>query len=327
MPDPENGNVHVVVRRRTRRHRRNRLVRRWVAAAVLAVFTAGVSTVALMYFGPSLFTANHSAPLTFQQSELSRNGVATVDQILSQAQPSRPVYPYSVVPGGVEDVKELKWVAEHDPIVGAHYAGFNYARAQVVRLTLARTVYISYRIGNRIYWTRRRVTLHKGEKLITDGRMTARSRCANRVEETPQQAEASPVEPTPETFDHPVRGGEGTAMQGPPAAFESALLNRPEVPGLGPAGPLSLYDPLVGGNFVSISPPPIPSGLCGPVKKKGSTGIGAGGDTNGKKKKTGPCGVAGGGPTGTVPEPGTWLLFASGLAAIYWQGRRKLMRA
>jgi len=114
----------------------------------------------------------------------------------------------------VEDVKELKWVAEHDPIVGAHYAGFDYARAQVVRLTLARTVYVSYRIGNRIYWTRRRVKLHKGEKLITDGRMTARSRCANRVEETPQQQESSAVEPTPETLDQPIRAGEGTASVG-----------------------------------------------------------------------------------------------------------------
>jgi hypothetical protein len=277
-----------------------------------------------MHFGPSLFSAGRSAPITFQQSELSLNRASTVDQILSQAQPSRLVYPYSVVPGGVEDAKELKWVAEHDPIVGAHYAGFNYARAQVVRLTLARTVYVSYRIGKRIYWTRRRVTLHKGEKVITDGRMTARTRCANRVEETPQQAEASPVEPTPETFDHP---GEGTAMQAPPPAFESALLNRPEVPGLGPGGPLSLYDPLVGGNFVSISPPPVPTGLCAPVKKKASTGIEAGGDTNGKKKKAGPCSVAGGGSTGTVPEPGTWVMLASGLAAIYWQARRKLLRA
>jgi len=326
VPDPENGNVQVVVRRRrTRRHRRNRLVHRWLAAAVLAVFTAGVSTVALMYLRPSLFSAGHSAPIRFEQSELSLNRAATIDQILSQAQPSRPVYPYSVVPGGVEDAKELKWVAEHDPIVAAHYAGFDYARAQVVRLTLARTVYVSYRIGNHIYWTRRRVTLHKGEKVITDGRMTARTRCANRVEEAPQQAEASPVEPAPQKFDQPT--GEGTAMQAPPPAFESALLSRPEIPGLGPAGPLSLYDPIVGGNFVSISPPPVPTGLCSPVKKKGSTSIEAGGDTNGKKKKSGPCSVSGGGSTGTVPEPGTWLMFASGLAAIYWQARRKLLGA
>lgn len=318
MSDPENGNVQVVGRRRrTRRHRRNRLLRRWFAAAVVAVFTASVSTLALRHFSPSLFRAGQSAP-SFDASELSRNRVGTLNQILSHAKLSRPVYPYSVVPGGVEDAKELKWVAEHDPVVAAHYAGFDYDRAQVVRLTLARTVYVSYRIGGRIYWTRRRLTLHKGEKLITDGRMTARSRCGNRVEEKPQQ-EASPAEPTAEKFDQPIGAGEGTAMQAPPVTFESALLNRPETPGLEPAGPLSLYNPFVGGNWVSVSPPPLPAGLCGPVKKKGTTGTEGG---SGKKKKLGPCGS--GGSTGVVPEPGTWVLFVSGLAAIYWQARRKL---
>jgi hypothetical protein len=325
VPEPERGIVRGVARRRrTRRHRRNRLVRRGLAVAAIAACAVSVSIFALQYFSPSLFHARQSAPLTFQQSELNGGHAVALNQVLSHTQPPHPVYPYSVVPGGVEDAKELKWVAEHDPIVGAHYAGFDYARAQVVRLTLARTVYVSYRIGNRIYWSRRRVTLHKGEKLITDGRMTARTRCANRVEETPQQEAASPAEPAPQTFDQPVRAGEGTAMQAPPTAFESALLNRPQVPGLGPAGPLTLYEPLVGGNFVPMSPPPLPEGVCAPVRKKGSIAAEVEGDATAKKKKTGPCGSGG---TEIVPEPSTWLLFASGLTAIFWQARRKLLRA
>jgi hypothetical protein len=323
VPDPENGNAEVVVRRRrTRRHRRNRLIRRWLAVAAIAVFTASASTLALRYFSPSLFRVSQSTPPSLEQSAIGRNRAVRPSQILTHAQPPRPVYPYSVVPGGVEDAKELKWVAEHDPIVGAHYAGFDYEHAQVVRLALARTVYVSYRIGSRIYWTRRRVTLHKGEKLITDGRMTARTRCANRVEETPQQEAASPVEPPVQKFDEPIRAGEGTAMQAPPAAFESALLNRPQIPGLGAEGPLSLYNPFVGGGWVPVAPPPLPAGLCGPVKKKGATGVEGGDGGSGKKKNPGPCGSA-----GIVPEPGTWILFASGLAAIYWQARRKLTRA
>ena len=168
-----------------------------------------------MYFSPSFFRAERSAPPLLSGSDLNAR-MAAVDQILSQAQPSRPVYPFSVVPGGVQDVNELKWVAEHDPIVGAHYAGFNYDRAQVVRLTLARTVYVSYRIGNHIYWSRRRIKLKRGEKLITDGRITARTRCANRVEEAPQQQQAEATEPAPERFDEPSGIGEGTAVQAPP---------------------------------------------------------------------------------------------------------------
>jgi hypothetical protein len=325
VSDPDNGKTQVVVKRRTRRHSRNRLIRRWLAAAVVGIVTAGVSTLALMYFSPSLFRARQSAPSTFEQSELSRNRVVTLNQILSQAQPPRPVYPYSVVPGGVEDAKELKWVAEHDPVVAAHYAGFDYDHAKVVRLTLARTVYVSYRIGNHIYWTRRRVSLHKGEKLITDGRMTARGRCGNRVEEVPQQA-VSPVEPPVQKFDEPVQAGNGTATQSPPVVFNSALLNRPGLPGLGPVGPLSLYDPFVGGNWVPISPPPLPAGLCAPVRKKTGTETKVGIEEN-KKRKVNPCGVGSGGSPGAVPEPGTWVLFASGLAAIYWQARRKFSGA
>jgi hypothetical protein len=322
---PEQGDFQVLLRRRrSRRHRRNRLIRRWLAAATIGLFTVCVSAVALRYLSPSLFRAE-SPSSAFRRAQLDSR-LSEIDQVLAASPSSRPVYPYSVVPGGVRDAKELKWVAEHDPVVAAHYAGFDYERAQVVRVTLARTVYVSYRIGNHIYWTRRRLTLHKGEKLITDGRMTARTRCANRVEETPQQA-AAPEEPPANKFDEPVRPGDGTAQQTPPVPFESALLNRPPGPGFGPAGPLSLYNPFVGGVWIPLSPPPLPTGLCGPTKTKGNGNSEVAFTSgNGSKGKTNPCG---GGTTGAgvVPEPGTWLLFASGLAAIFWHARRKLTRA
>src|ERR1700730_13402718 len=237
---------------------------------MLSILVASVSTFALQYFSLSLFSDRQSAPSTQEPSELTLSRPSAINQMPWDAQPSRPVYPYSVVAGGVEDAKELKWVAEHDPIVGAHYAGFNYAHAQVVRLTLARTVYLSYRIGNHIYWTHRRVTLHKGEKVLTDGKMTARTRCANRVEESPQQEAVSPAEPPAQRFDEPIHPGEGIAMQSPEAPFESALLSRTQMPGTETVGPLSLYDPFVGGRFLPLSAPPLPVALCAPgVKTKG----------------------------------------------------------
>src|SRR5271165_7036567 len=258
VSDPVEGNVWGVRRRRSRRHRRNLRIRRWLATSVLALFVAGVSAVALRYLSPSLFQAGQNAPSSFEQAELSREHAVTLNQILTQRDPSadRPVYPYSVVPGGVVDAKELKWVAEHDPIVAAHYAGFDYDHARIVRLTLARTVYVSYRIGNKVYWTRHRVSLHKGETLITDGKITGRTRCANRVEEVPQQA-TSLMEPPAVKFEEPVAPAVGTATGAPPVPFESALLNRPAMPGLGPAPPL-LYDPFGPGTWIPISPPPLP---------------------------------------------------------------------
>ncbi|MGA8437967.1 MAG: PEP-CTERM sorting domain-containing protein [Candidatus Sulfotelmatobacter sp.] len=321
MSDPAGEDVPVV-RRRSRRHRRNRLIRRWLALATVILFSFGASTLALHYLSPSLFRAQQSTAPDFQQAEFSRDRVITLNQLLTHTEPSsdRPVYPYSLVPGGVEDAKELKWVAEHDPIVAAHYAGFDYDHAKVVRLTLDQTVYLSFRIGNHVYWTRHRVTLHRGEKLLTDGRMTARTRCANRVEDVPQQA-AAPVEPPAVEFDQKIGFPVATAMHTPPVPFESALLKGP---GLGSMGPLSLYDPLPVGNLISISPPPLPQALCGPNRKKDAPeGCCAGEEGIGKKKQGSPCG----GGTGTVPEPSTWVMFVSGLAAISWQARRKLSRA
>ena len=237
------------------------------------------------------------------------------------------MYPYSVVPGGVEDAKELKWVAEHDPIVAAT------AMPELTTTTLGSYVspwperhMFRTESATGVYWTHHRVTLPPGEKVITDGRITARSRCGNRVEEVPQGlATASAGAPGGEGRSiQPVRMPIGTATQAPAVPFQSALLNRPVAPGVGSMGPLSLYDPLGGGGWTPISPPPLPVGLCGPGKKKGSTDAGccAGEVSEGKKKPGSPCGAP-----GVVPEPGTWVLFASGLVLIFWQSRRKLMRA
>ena len=323
MTQPEPGSVRTGFRRRrTRRHRRNRLVRNISFAAIAAFFAIGFSLLALKHFSPSLFQQARTAAPTRQQTESSITRLAQANQAEEnfRRQAGKPIYPYSVVPGGVEDARELKWVAEHDPVVAAHYAGFDYDHARVVRLVLERTVYLSYRIGNHVYWTRRRVTLHKGEKLITDGAKTARARCGNRVEEAPQ-VETSSAEPPAWKFDEPLPSFEGTAVHEPPVPFQSAL-NR--APALGPT-PLSLYNPFDGGSWIPIAPPPLPT-ICAPEKKGDKEPDGDSDDTG--KKKNDPCATGGGrGHPATTPEPGTWLLVISGFAGLYWHARRKMSRA
>lgn len=314
-------------RRPTRRHRRNRLIRRYLVCLVVGALAACLPPL-VKYLSPSPFLSGPPASITYRQMEEARRAFA-IEQEVSGPSADRPVYPYSVVPGGIRNAKELKWFADHDPVVAAHYAGFDYDRARIVRLELAKTVYVSYRIGNHIYWTRHRIKLRKGEKLITDGKITGRTRCANRVEELPQKA-TSPSEPPVAKMEQPV--GKGTAIQSPPVPYESALLNRPLGPAIEPAAPMtSLYSPFVGGNYVAMSPPPLPEGgTCLPTKrkKKDENGeIGAGFvevsvGSGKKKKKLNPCG----GPT-VVPEPGTWVLFASGLGLLGWQVRRKSIHA
>ena len=319
MNQRETGKVEVVVRRRrTRRHRRNRAVRRIFLLVFCTGLAVGLSSIALQYLSPSIFRSSNSADPGRRAAEASRDLLLRVQQESLRQMEGRTVYPYSVVPGGVRDAQELKWVAEHDPVVKAHYAGFDFDHARVEHLALARIAYVSYRIGNKVYWTRHRVKLKKGETVITDGKITARSRCANRVEEVPQKA-ISAQEPAAGTFDEPGPPAAGTAVAGPPAPFESALMNRPGVPGLGPAPPLGSFDSFGNGTWTPIAPPPLP-GVCGVGKPKpGAESIGVLGKT---KKKT-LCETGG----GEVPEPGTWLLVASGLALLYCKARHRFARA
>lgn len=307
------GRVELRVRRRpTRRHRRNRRIRRILLAVFGATLVFTFAAIALRQLSPSLFHASRSSASDFEAAATRHILSLTQQESLRQIE-DRPVYAYSVVPGGIRDAQELKWVAQHDPVVASHYAGFDYDHARVVRLVLARTAYVSYRIGNRVYWTRHRISLKKGETVITDGKITARSRCGNRVEEVPQQANSS-LEPPAAKFDEPMMPALGTALLNPPLPFQSALLNPG--PANGPALPLNLYDPFSNGTWVPISPPPLPS-VCGISKKPGKTP-----PTTSTKGKGYPCAPAGGGGGGVVPEPSTWLLLASGLAALYWKARQ-----
>jgi hypothetical protein len=307
---PESESAETVIRRRpTRRHRRNRMLRRGLLLVVSASLAFGFASIALQHLSPSLFRASKPGGPDRNAIDAGRNLLLLTQQESLRQIENRPVYPYSVVSGGVKSARELKWMAQHDQVVASHYAGFDYDHARVVRLLLTRTAYVSYRIGDKVYFTRHRVTLKPGETLITDGKITARTRCGNRVEETPQQT-TSALEPPAVAFDE-LAFPSGTAMSNPPLPFQSSLVNRS-----GPALPLGLSDPFVNGSWVPITPPPLPS-VCGIGNKPtGTTG------TNGKGY---PCNTPGGGGS-EVPEPGTWLLFGSGLAAIYWKTRQRLAR-
>jgi len=138
---------------------------------------------------------------------------------------ARQTYPYSVIPGGVHSVSELREMAARDYIVARHYAGFNYERAHLVRTSARRAVYMSYRMRNRIFWTHKKVHLPPGELLLSDGNIEARVRCGNQVSGDPK-VEISNEEPTEDVLDHPV--AELVPDSGMP--FRSALA-RPTLPG------------------------------------------------------------------------------------------------
>ncbi|MGZ8968754.1 MAG: PEP-CTERM sorting domain-containing protein [Telluria sp.] len=115
----------------------------------------------------------------------------------------RRVYPYSIIPGGVSGPDELARVIKTDPVVAAHYASFNVGAAKAYTVTTPRAVYVSYRKGDRVYWTAKKLMLAKGEVLLSDGQNEMRARCANRISDVPQL----PVEtngPSESELDVPV---------------------------------------------------------------------------------------------------------------------------
>ncbi len=113
----------------------------------------------------------------------------------------RRTYPYSVISGGVESGAELRTALLTDPVAAEHYGGFHVERTEAIQLTRPRRVYVSYRKGDRIYWTRNRLTLPKGETLLTDGNLSARTRCGNRLSDTPQSPVLQKEEPSPKEFE------------------------------------------------------------------------------------------------------------------------------
>jgi hypothetical protein len=92
----------------------------------------------------------------------------------------RKVYKYSVVPGGITSPDELEAARRSDPVVAAHFADFG-KNTRITRLEEDMYVYVSYRVGDKVYYTKTKHKVCKGEVVITDGKNYARARCANRL--------------------------------------------------------------------------------------------------------------------------------------------------
>jgi hypothetical protein len=121
----------------------------------------------------------------------------------SDASSLRPVYPYSVIPRGVETAEELQAAIHRDPVVSRHYSDFRVRAVRAMRLPREHQFFVSYRVGNQVYWTKKKITLPSGETLLTDGEHLARTRCGNRLSEIPL-APTAPSEPSDHSFNTPV---------------------------------------------------------------------------------------------------------------------------
>jgi hypothetical protein len=250
-------------------------------------------------------------------SPISQSTETPVIGVTDANLPVRTLLPYSVIPGGAENGVELRSAIAHDPVVAGHYVLFDLAKTRVIHLDRDRAMYVSYRMGNYVYWTKRKLVIPKGEALLTDGQYLARTRCGNRLSDTAE---------VPTSLHEPER-----ALESPPPDLVASSLPPPELP-VSPIGPLGpppeappgghiFFPPIIpifwGSGTPPITPatPPPPSGPphFGPPPPP--------------KIPHGPPGGPGTPPT-SIPEPSTVLLLFAGIAAFATSARslRKNMR-
>lgn len=117
---------------------------------------------------------------------------------------NRPVYPFSVVPGGIYDRTEAVQAIKLDRVVAKHYAeqGVNVNALRPVNNTKSKQGYVSYRVGDRIYWTKKKVDIEPGEVVLTDGVHKIRGRCGNMISDKPRSPVLN-VEPPAKRMNEP----------------------------------------------------------------------------------------------------------------------------
>ena len=141
---------------------------------------AVVATVAAMTW--------EQGPAAIKTSAAAAPGVqlAVATAAPAAAATTRRVYPYSIVPGGVATRDDLQRRVSTDAVVARHYATFDVKKAHALAVPKARAVYVSYRKGDKVFWTAHKVMLAAGETVLSDGASEIRGRCGNRISEKAQ---------------------------------------------------------------------------------------------------------------------------------------------
>jgi PEP-CTERM motif len=224
-------------------------------------------------------------------------------------------YPYSVIPGGAGNGSELRNAIANDSIVRAHYADFVVANTRVERLKAPQAFYVSYRVGNNIFWTKKALTIQAGETILSDGAHLARTRCGNRLSAVPA-APVAKVEVAPEAMEAPA-GGTLLATIAAPAEIPVTPVPLTEVaapPPIGSAPPAEMF-PLL--------PPYLPVGFGGSSKPGGPVTTPPGPPTTPPSGPSGtpPTTPPGGTPPVPAPEPSALLMLAAGFAGIFLRSR------
>jgi hypothetical protein len=136
------------------------------------------------------------------------------------------------------------------------YPDFDMSKCREEKLDHEVCGYIAYRSrkDGKIYWTKKKVCLKKGERIITDGKYIIRVRCGNEISATPQ---------TPTELVSPTQGELETPVIAP-------LMPTPS----GSTPPETVFSPPGPGSGTCCGSTPIIIGVGGPGPGGGGPGGG-----------------------------------------------------
>ena len=280
---------------RYRRHRRSRVSgqTRFLVALLFAA-TAAITWQFARQQPASTFAYTAPQSNIFvpknESEDAAKDGAKQTYSSFMAMRPSRPSYLYSVVPGGVASADELRQSMENDPVVAREFDGFDFQRAHLVTVSENQSMHVAYRLGDKVYWTRKKVALHRGETLISDGKIVARTRCGNRIAMAPLGPPAI-VEPMESDFNQPLFSNDMVTREAEPQPepYAAALPSAPPVQA-------NALQPSKGKRGLPLFILPV----------FGLPGLGGSSHT----------------PLAVAPEPGTMLLLSSGLVGVYWKSRK-----
>jgi hypothetical protein len=187
------GNVFLGRRNQRRRHRRSRrraIVRALVMLSSL-VLVLGMSAL----FG--LISDRRAVHIIEPPGQLP---IEMAEPAQEPRSPARPVFRHSVIAGGAYSADEVEAAMGRDRVVATHYSTVNARELRVETLPEDRAAYMSYRVGDKIFWTKQKVRLKQGETILTDGVNHIRARCGNCIAFAPMEPTADD-EPGEMEFD------------------------------------------------------------------------------------------------------------------------------
>ena len=274
-----------VVRHRHPRRRGRRTGTKFLVVLLFAATAAITWQFARQPVSSSPYASLNPTPIGLNQ--VVPSGLASQEySAFIAGRPSRPAYLYSVIPGGIASVEELRQAMEHDPVVAREFQGFDFQRAHLVQVSEKQSMHVAYRMGDKVYWTRKKVALHPGETLISDGKIVARTRCGNRIAMTPLGPPAI-VDPVEADFNEPLFSNDMVTHEVEPRLETYAAALPQQATALQPAKHRRMLP------FFLLPFFGLPGG--------------------GGSSHT---------PLAVTPEPGTMLLLSTGLMGVYWKARK-----